>query len=279
MQTALLEYKNMKKEERMKNEFFANISHELKTPLNIIYSTMQLLNYSLDKNNFKEIYLKYKNSLDINCKRMLRLIDNIVDITKLEVGFKVPDFSNYDIVRLVEGISTSVVNYAKVKEIDVIFDTDVEELNIKCDPDMIERVMLNLLSNAIKFSDNGGTILVDMSTTNKWVSIKVKDEGIGIPIEIQDKIFDRFVQGDKSLRRENEGSGIGLSITKSIVELMGGNINLKSNGVIGTEFTILLPNEVLEEKNSKKIVSNVYKVDIQKIQLEFSDIYELYDVV
>lgn len=87
MQTALLEYKNMKKEERMKNEFFANISHELKTPLNIIYSTMQLLNYSLDKNNFKEIYLKYKNSLDINCKRMLRLIDNIVDITKLEVGF------------------------------------------------------------------------------------------------------------------------------------------------------------------------------------------------
>ncbi|MDB8792240.1 MFS domain-containing histidine kinase [Romboutsia sp. 1001216sp1] len=279
MQTALLEYKNMKKEERMKNEFFANISHELKTPLNIIYSTMQLLNYSLDKNNFKEIYLKYKNSLDINCKRMLRLIDNIVDITKLEVGFKVPDFSNYDIVRLVEGISTSVVNYAKVKEIDVIFDTDVEELNIKCDPDMIERVMLNLLSNAIKFSDNGGTILVDMSTTNKWVSIKVKDEGIGIPIEIQDKIFDRFVQSDKSLRRENEGSGIGLSITKSIVELMGGNINLKSDGVRGTEFTILLPNEVLEEENSKKIVSNVYKVDIQKIQLEFSDIYELYDVV
>lgn len=117
---------------------------------------------------------------------------------------------------------------------------------------MIERVMLNLLSNAIKFSDNGGTILVDMSTTNKWVSIKVKDEGIGIPIEIQDKIFDRFVQGDKSLRRENEGSGIGLSITKSIVELMGGNINLKSNGVIGTEFTILLPNEVLEEKIAKK---------------------------
>lgn len=274
LEKALLEYERIKQEDIIKNEFFSNISHELKTPLNIIYSANQLLSISVQKNNFKDIYIKYKDCLDINCKRMLRLIDNIVDITKLDVGFKCPEFDNYDIVKIVEDMTLSVVSYANVKDIEILFDTDVEELDIKCDPDMLERIILNLLSNAIKFSEEGGSILVEIFNNKNWVGIKVKDDGIGIPLNIQDKIFDRFVQGDKSMRRKKEGSGIGLSLVKSLVELMDGKISLESDGKNGTEFTILLPNKLITEED--KIVHKDYHVDLQKIQLELSDIYELY---
>ncbi|CEN25166.1 sensor histidine kinase [Paraclostridium sordellii] len=274
LEKALLKYERIKQEEKVKNEFFSNISHELKTPLNIIYSANQLLSVSVEKSNFKEIYIKYKDCLDINCKRMLRLIDNIVDITKLDVGFKCPEFDNYNIVKIVEDMTLSVVSYANVKGIEVLFDTDVEELDIKCDPDMIERIVLNLLSNAIKFSEEGSSILVEIFSNKTWVGIKVKDNGIGIPVEIQDKIFDRFVQGDKSMRRKKEGSGIGLSLVKSLVELMDGKIYLESDGKSGTEFTVLLPNKLITE--DEKIVHKDYQVDLQRIKLELSDIYELY---
>lgn len=274
LEKALLEYEKIKQEDIIKNEFFSNISHELKTPLNIIYSANQLLGVSVQKSNFKEIYIKYKDCLDINCKRMLRLIDNIVDITKLDVGFKYPEFDNYDVVKIVEDMTLSVASYANIKCIEVLFDTDVEELDIKCDPDMLERIVLNLLSNAIKFSEEGGSILVEIFSDETWVGIKVKDDGIGIPLNIQDKIFDRFVQGDKSMRRKKEGSGIGLSLVKSLVELMDGKIYLQSDGKSGTEFTVLLPNKLVEEEDKK--VHKDYHVDLQRIQLELSDIYELY---
>ncbi|MEG2848438.1 MAG: HAMP domain-containing sensor histidine kinase, partial [Bacilli bacterium] len=148
----LLEYEIIKREEVLKNEFFSNISHELRTPLNVIYSTKQLLDISTSRDNFNDTYMKYSDILDINCKRMMRLIDNIVDTTKLDVGLTEPTFKNYNIVNVVEDMTLSVANYAKSKEINIIFDTEVEELNIKLDLDMLERIILNLLSNAIKFS-------------------------------------------------------------------------------------------------------------------------------
>ena len=138
---------------------------------------------------------------------------------------------------------------------------------------MIERAMLNLLSNAIKFTKENGNIAVNLYKDEQWVHILVKDDGIGIPIDIQDMIFERFVQVDKSLTRLNEGSGIGLSIVKSIVELNKGEIYLDSDGENGTEFEILLPNEKLEDYE----YDNNYKVNLEKIELEFSDIYELYN--
>ncbi|WP_286313043.1 sensor histidine kinase [Romboutsia ilealis] len=271
----LIEYEKMKKHEEVKNEFFANISHELRTPLNIFYSTLQLLDL---KNNdmsicFREVYGNHKQCLEINCKRMLRLINNIVDITKIDVGFTQAKFVNCDIVRAIEDITISVINYAENKNINIVFDTEIEEHIIKCDLSMIERAMLNLLSNAIKFTKENGNIAVNLYKDEQWVHILVKDDGIGIPIDIQDMIFERFVQGDKSLTRLNEGSGIGLSIVKSIVELNKGEIYLDSDGENGTEFEILLPNEKLEDYE----YDNNYKVNLDKIELEFSDIYELYN--
>ena len=222
--------------------------------------------------DFREVYEKHKQCLNLNCKRMLRLIDNIVDITKIDVGFTKPKFANCDIVRVIEEITLSVVNYAENKNINIVFDTEIEEHIIKCDSSMIERAMLNLLSNAIKFTKENGNIVVNLYKDEQWVHIIVKDDGIGIPIGIQGMIFERFVQGDKSLTRLNEGSGIGLSIVKSIVELYNGEIYLDSDGENGTAFEILLPNEKLE---GDKYEYN-YEIDIDKIELEFSDIYELY---
>ena len=272
----LIEYEKLKNHETIKNEFFANVSHELRTPLNIFYSTIQLLDIkSKDKiEDFRDVYLNHRQCLKTNCQRMLRLINNIVDITKMDVGFTKAKFENCDIIRLVEDITLSVINYANPKNITITFDTEVEEHTIKCDPAMIERVMLNLLSNSIKFTKEDGNILVNTFVDEEWVHIRVKDNGIGIPLDIQSIIFERFIQSDKSLTRMNEGSGIGLSIVKSIVELNEGEIYLDSDGENGTEFEILLPNKVLEGQEDTQ--EHIYEVDMQKIQLELSDIYKLY---
>ncbi|MEF9990586.1 MAG: HAMP domain-containing sensor histidine kinase [Romboutsia sp.] len=271
----MLEYEKIKSQEQIRSEFFANISHELRTPLNIFYSTTQLLDMKVEKDpdNFITTYLNNKGNLKTNCHRMLRLINNIVDITKIDVGFTKPTFINYDIVRLVEDITLSIINYAKLKNINIVFDTDIEEHIIQCDVEMIERVMLNLLSNAIKFTRKSGNIVVSIQINVNWIHITVEDDGIGIPIEIQERIFDRFVQSDKSLTRLNEGSGIGLSIVHSIVKLNGGEVSLKSDGENGSEFKVLLPNKKLD---GDIYGEEVYTVDVQRIELELSDIYELY---
>lgn len=274
LEKALIKFEAMEKEEIIKNEFFSNISHELKTPLNVIYSTNQLLDISTERNDFKEVYIKFSDCLRINCKRMLRLIDNIVDITKLDVGFKEPQFKNYNIIQVVEDMTLSVVNYAKSKEIDIVFDTDIEELYIKLDLDMLERIILNLLSNAIKFSNKNSSVIVKIISNEQWIEIKVIDNGIGIDPKIQPMIFDRFVQGDKSIRRKKEGSGIGLSLVKSFVDLMEGKIYLKSDGKTGTEFTVSLPNKMILDDGTIKCSS--YNVDEERVKLEFSDIYELF---
>ncbi len=120
---------------------------------------------------------------------MLRLVNNLIDITKIDSGFIKMDFINYDIIKLTEDITISVIPYVESKNIDIIFDTDCEELEIKCDPDKIERIILNLLSNAIKFTEPGGKIEVSIFTDENWVDIRVKDTGIGIPSHMKEFIL------------------------------------------------------------------------------------------
>lgn len=264
--------------EKVRAQFFANLSHELKTPLNIIFSFVQLI----DSKNFEDYedigrsYSKYSVTLKQNCYRMIRLINNLVDLTKIDSGFMNMNFHNYDIVNLVENIVMSVVPYMKNKNINILFDTMIEELEIKCDSDSIERIILNLLSNSMKFSKESGNILVFIDYDDEFVYIKVKDDGIGICEEKQKSVFDAFVQGDKSLTRKREGSGIGLSLVKSLVLLHDGDISLNSKVNNGTEITIKLPNKKLE---TEECCGNDYNSSpnslITKISIEFSDIYDL----
>lgn len=207
-----------------------------------------------------------------NCYRLIRLINNLVDITKINSNFLKMNFHNYDIVQLVKNIVLSIVPYAESKNITVIFDTFIEELEVKCDSDSIERIILNLLSNAIKFSRKDGRILVTMDCDSSYVTIKVIDNGIGIPEDKVDKIFDTFVQADKELSRVNEGSGIGLSLVKSLVELYDGLVFVGDTSAAGSEFVVKIPNKKIKyelvriRKNSNDIIN--------KINIEFSDIYD-----
>ena len=274
-----IKYKEIKEIEKAKSQFFANLSHEIKTPINIIYSCIQLL--EVNKINGEKVlsdaYNKYDNTLKQNCYRLLRLVNNLVDMTKIDSGYMKLIFINCEIVSLVEDITLSIIPYVESKNINIVFDTYIEELEIRCDPESMERVILNLLSNAIKFTNNDGNISVIVEADDKYVFIRVKDDGIGISKDIREDIFNRFVQEDKSLNRKNEGSGIGLALVKSLVELHDGEVYLEDVSE-GSEFVVKLPNiKINEEVNNHNRVMDVEsKPLVQKINIEFSDIYELY---
>lgn len=265
--------------EKIRGQFFANISHEFKTPINIIYSCIQLLDLKKKESDqeLAEGYKKYDKTLKQNCNRMLRLINNLVDITKIDSGYLKLNFINCNIVELVEDITLSVVPYVENKKLSIIFDTMDEEIIIKCDPESIERVMLNLLSNAIKFTSKGGNIIVYIYSDEQYVNISVKDDGIGIADEYMEKVFERFIQGDKTLKRQTEGSGIGLSLVKSIVEMHKGIVEVNRENSVGTEVIVKLPNKKCsgKEETDTKCINNIRNGIVNKINLEFSDIYDL----
>ena len=267
-------YEKLRELEKERNQFFVTLSHELKTPVNIIYSSLQLLTLMKDKNDkaFKEYYLKHEKSVKQNCLRMLKLINNLIDMTKINSGAIKPNFINYDIIQLVEDITMSVLSSVELKGIDIIFDTEIEEKLIKCDPNMIERIVLNLLSNAIKFSSSNGNILVSIASKDGYIIIKVKDDGIGVPLEMKNKIFNKFEQIDKSLNRKTEGSGIGLSIVKLLVDLHSGFIELDSEEGKGSEFSIYLP-DCTKNEISEKVIREKYNVLEERVITELSDIY------
>ena len=274
-----IKYKEIKEIEKAKSQFFANLSHEIKTPINIIYSCIQLLevNKINGEKALSDAYNKYDNTLKQNCYRLLRLVNNLVDMTKIDSGYMKLIFINCEIVSLVEDITLSIIPYVESKNINIVFDTYIEELEIRCDPESMERVILNLLSNAIKFTNNDGNISVIVEADDKYVFIRVKDDGIGISKDIREDIFNRFVQEDKSLNRKNEGSGIGLALVKSLVELHDGEVYLEDVSE-GSEFVVKLPNiKINEEVNiHNRIIDVESKPLVQKINIEFSDIYELY---
>ncbi len=271
-----IQLKERKEYDRIRNEFFANISHELKTPVNVIFSALQVMElYKKDeiKSNDSK-FNKYLSIMKQNCYRLIRVVNNLIDITKISAGFYEIHMCDCNIVNLVEDISLSVGDYIEKHDIQLIFDTDVEEKIMACDPDKIERIILNLLSNAIKFTEPGGSIYVNMYDRGDYINIVVKDTGIGIPKEKQKEVFSRFTQVDKSLSRNREGSGIGLSLVESLVRMHGGIISLKSEENKGTEFTIKLPVKLVGENCSCYQEDSIKKYNnIERINIEFSDIY------
>ena len=261
--------------ESIRNEFFGNISHEFKTPLNIILGIVQLIDKNIDSDNItKENLLRHVNIMRQNSYRLLRLVNNLIDISRIDIGYYNLQSSNYNIVKVIEDITLSIAEYIKHKKINLLFNTDFKEIMLACDVDKIERVMLNLLSNAIKYTDDGGNIQVSLNKVNNDVIISVKDSGVGIPKDKLELIFDRFGQANSILSRRCEGSGIGLSIVKSIVQMHGGKIEVFSEVGKGTEFVFNIPIKILEEENVILTCDNK-DYHIEKCNIEFSDIYSI----
>lgn len=260
---------------RLKSQLISTISHEFKTPVNIIYSAVQLLEklHTIDLVcPHKQTLSTYLSSMKINCLRLVRLINNFIDINKIELGYFKLSLSNYDIVKVVEDITLSTVQYTDNEKIKLIFDTQIEECNMAFDAEKLERVILNLLSNAVKFNKENGEINVNMYVRENKMLISVKDTGIGIPENMIYKIFEPFEQVDASFRRMVEGNGIGLSLVKSIVEMHKGKIFVESKLGEGSEFIIELPITLLEEAHCSK-ESELFYYHEEKINIEFSDIH------
>lgn len=236
-------YDKLIKNEKYKNNYFVNLSHELRTPLNVIISTQQLITKlnEEDKDIPKEKILYYMSTLRRNSDRLLKLINNIIDTSKIESGSYKLIIEKHDIVYLVEEIVLSMKDFIEANGIELVIDPDVEEKIIECDGSEIEKCIVNLVGNAVKFTPRGGKIEVRIVDLNNKVKISVKDSGIGIEKKYHDAIFDRFGQAYNDVSEEHGGSGLGLTVTKQLVTLHNGRIFVKSEPGYGSEFVIILP--------------------------------------
>ena len=266
----------------IKTQHFTNLSHELKTPLNIIYSSVQLMETFRNTTDTGILHSKMIQQTKIikqNCYRLMRLIGNLIDVSKHDSGFLKPHLCNFDIVKLVGDISFSVVKYAEEREILLDFSSSVTEKVIACDPDMIERVLLNLISNAIKFTDKKGQIHILVDESEGKIHISVEDTGVGIPEDKIPCIFERFKQVDLTLCRNHEGSGLGLYLVKALVEGHGGSLSVKSTLGEGTRFTVELPTSCLPDNSQAAQFQqrSSEKNGMNRVYVEFSDIYSVWD--
>jgi two-component system, OmpR family, phosphate regulon sensor histidine kinase PhoR len=265
-----IQTKELEKMSKSKDEFFNMISHELRTPLTIIQSSVQLANDIYRKEISSNIE-KILSKVNQNCRILLKLINNILDISKAEAGFLNIDNSFFDVVSVTENLIDSANFYAKSKGVNLIFDTTKEEAVVNLDKDKYEKIILNLLSNAIKFTPKGKSVMITTIIEENYIKVKVKDEGIGIPKEKLENIFDRFVQVPNPLSNNSQGTGLGLSLVKKFVELMKGDIKVKSKLGEGTEFIVIFNVKHKNWQNERCPYRQESNIN-NKVDLEFSDI-------
>jgi len=276
----VVEKEEAKRLMKIKDDFFSFISHEFKTPLTIIYAAIQALEL-ICGSELSEKAKKFIGQIRQNSLRQLRLVNNLLEITKAENGYLKLYKKNIDIVFLTKAITESVMQYSKGKNVNLSFQSSLDKKLIAVDDEKYERILLNLLSNAIKFTPAGKNIFVRVYNRDKEVCIEVKDEGIGIPKQKQNLIFDRFRQVDCSLVRNAEGTGIGLALVKLLVNAMKGKIVIDSEEGRGTTFTIIFPDEKCFESDgntddgSKQAENSTDSRLIRIAEIELSDIYKI----
>ena len=249
--------KKVMESEKSKSCYFVNMSHELRTPINVISSTCQLVmelnnNYNgIDKDKLNH----YMDVCRKNSLNLLEIINDIIDIAKMENNNYPINIEKNDIVSLVEDSALTLKDYVEKKGIQMIIDPEIEEKIIECDKKQIERCIVNLVGNAFKFTSPGGFIKVFVKDLNDKIQIEVQDNGKGIPKENHEDIFNRFSQVSSSKSSVNKGSGLGLTITKQIIENHNGTIKVKSELGKGSRFIITLPvRYIKDDDNEEKAV-------------------------
>lgn len=255
-------------------QFFSYITHEFKTPLTVTYSALQLLDYFCS-GELSDRAKRFVNKIRQSTLQQLRLVNNLLDITKADSGYLKLNKRNYDIVFMTEAIVNSVLLIGKEKGIGIIFSSTLSSKFVLMDDEKYERILLNILSNAIKFTPSGKNVNIDLYIKNNFVNVTVRDEGAGIPKDKQEMIFDRFGQVNNGLTKNGEGTGIGLCLAKMLAKALGGDITLKSELEVGSEFTILIPdvcasNSATEMNFRDQIEDRL----IQSVNVEFSTIYQ-----
>jgi signal transduction histidine kinase/ligand-binding sensor domain-containing protein/DNA-binding response OmpR family regulator len=247
----------------MKSRFFANISHEFRTPLTLIFGPAKDIIDETSESKTKQ----NAGIIKRNASRLYGLVNQLLDLSKLEAGKMTLEASEQNIIPLLKGLVLSFTSLAERKKITLQLNTIEENLNVYIDKDKVEKIITNLLSNAFKFTPEGGKIDFTVEKMIKDVEIRITDDGAGIPEERIDKIFDRFFQVDGSHTRKGEGTGIGLALTKELVELHKGKIKVESKEGEGTTFTVLLPlgkdhlkPEEIVEKETKEVAEVITEI-------------------
>jgi len=234
----------LRKLDTLKSQLYTNITHEFRTPLTVIMGMVDEIISRLkpgDINRFEESLNMIKRSGG----NLLHLVSQMLDLSKMESGKLEIQPVQADVIPYLQYITESFQSLADSKGIKLVFYNEIEEVIMDHDPDKLFNIISNLLSNAIKFTPSGGKVIFHVNQSNETSSgkliLKIKDTGIGIPAKELPYIFDRFYQVDSSSTHPGEGTGIGLSLTKELVELMKGEIKVKSQPGEGCEFTVSLP--------------------------------------
>ena len=224
----------LSKSEVLKNDFIANVSHEIKTPLAVIQNYAKALkNPSLDS----ETKEKYISNLVEACQKLNGLITNILKLNKLENQKLLPEIKEFNLSELLANQVLQFESLIEKKEIDLVCEIE-EDLFIKSEESYLEIIFNNLMSNAIKFSNPKGMIYVGLKKEKQNYHITFKDSGCGMDKETGKHIFDKFYQGDTS--RSKEGNGLGLALVKRVIDIIGGSIHVTSQIGEGTEFIITI---------------------------------------
>lgn len=258
--------------ENMKSQYFANLSHEFKTPMNIIISTCQLIKSS--HINDRKSFDKYISAMKQNSYRLSRLINNLIDARKIKSGYYNLNRGNYNIVSIIKDLAASMKEYVLSKERKFLLESSWDEIMVFCDPEMIERIMMNLISNAVKYTNKDNYIKINIDRDDNNVVITVSNNGVKLDKESAEIIFNRFVRADNVFSRRCEGSGIGLYIVKSLVKLHGGNIwvDVSEEGKTKFIFSIPIKNSNIESSDKNEVSSNILGKE-ERCNIEFSDIY------
>jgi signal transduction histidine kinase/ligand-binding sensor domain-containing protein/DNA-binding response OmpR family regulator len=229
----------------MKIRFFTNVSHEFRTPLSLILAPLErLIQHNKEPEQQKQFLMIQRNA-----KRLLNLVNQLLDFRKLEVEGVNLVLSEGNIIKFIEESVHSFYDLSEKKNVGLHYHSEVKALQASFDMDKLEKILFNLLSNAFKFTPEGGEISVavdclendSQSEGLKILQIRVTDSGIGIPKEKQEKIFERFFRNDVPKSFINQGSGIGLAITREFVKIHGGTIGVESEEGSGSCFTVCLP--------------------------------------
>lgn len=257
--------------EQLKTKFFTNVSHEFRTPLSLIITPLDnIIQHSSNEEQRVQLNLVQRNA-----KRLLNLVNQLLDFRKMEVQAIKFHPSIGDIVNFCRDISYSFTDIAEKKKIQFSFSSNIDELEVYFDKDKIEKILFNLLSNAFKYTFDNGQVSINLiynepkeNETDGKLTIEVKDNGIGIPADMHEMIFERFFQTDVPESMVNQGVGIGLAITKEFVKLHGGIISVKSEPDAGTCFQVLLPAKKIYISNAHLATKPFSSEDVYDIVLE-----------
>lgn len=254
---------------KAQEEFFSFISHEFKTPITVALSALQVLEFA-GKETINSVTRKYINKIRQSCLQQLRLVNNLLDITRADSGYLKVNRKNVNIVEITRMIVESIELYSREKEISICFNSQSEDIYTALDDEKYERVILNLLSNAVKFTPKGKKIYVEIYKEKDEIIIMVKDEGIGIPKEKLEYIFERYSQLNNGLTRNSEGTGIGLCLAKLMAKALGGDIKVESEIDIGTTFKVFIPIQTIEENSLQRDMDLLDNRLMRSINIEFS---------